>query len=202
MQVSRVTWSIRNDIQSNITALFTTRLNEIADQLQEPVVGDETYNLLVSQDLQAKLDAVKGWISTSRCATIWYGNRGSFRVSFSTEHYIPSRVALKYPPDGPDSQFKRLAEAYFALDNEKNEICKALTIGVIDKCTNVTQIMQVWPSVLEYMSPHNRDKIRENAEANRKTKRKRPKTAITISDDIKAKLIRLRMLNELNKNPG
>jgi len=95
-----------------------------------------------------------------------------------------------------------LAEAYFALDNEKNEICKALTIGVIDKCTNVTQIMQVWPSVLEYMSPHNRDKIRENAEANRKTKRKRPKTAITISDDIKAKLIRLRMLNELNKNPG
>jgi hypothetical protein len=197
MQVTRITWQLRYGIESSISRIYDKELDKINTAAIAHDVGDELYDYVVPAALKFELDKINAWIAK---ATQWRVICGDWTISIwlsSLRHVPPSYLELD-PDTLPEHlKFTALYKKYVEISAEKQLMLDGLIKGLVDKCTNVAQLMRKWPTVLDYMDEVTLEKISKNSEANNKTKRKNLRD-VSIPDDIKAKLIRLRMLNERN----
>lgn len=194
MQVTRLTASIRYEIYAHIEGLYNPKLTTLLAQIQDPSVGEEIWGILVPPELRAKLNEVEHWVGKNRTQYVVYAAR-TYCIQLTQPRYQCLRHLHIRSDQAEHTKFKTLADAHIALTAELNEVKNAIKGYVFDKCTNMAQVIRVWPSVLDYVSGGTREIIQRNSEANTKTRRKKPPKEAVIPDEIKSILIRLRILN-------
>ena len=161
MAIVRLTKECNNAILNNIELKFAPPLQAIRNEIESGMKA-EIYNEYMPQkyvDLAMQLP--KGCIVTNNNFYFQYktadGYDFRYTLSFPTKMlcndtgthlYAPVELQMTEPLAG---KFKALVDKYVALDRQKTTL-----IGHINKlltqCATLQQLVQVWPSALEYVS--------------------------------------------------
>ncbi len=101
-----------------------------------------------------------------------------------------SEIRLELPEDAPSYEAAvKLLQEHDTIDAERRQTVRAIEHNILDKCATLKQLLEVWPNAMEFIPEP--AKIRHNLKV---VAKKSAPTEITINDEIKASLIKTRML--------
>lgn len=206
----RITQDIRNYVRNKFDELFRARIAKKMLELQELGIGNACYEHYVSAKSRALIEQLNNdpdgvWIEPAVEFTIkmtYIDHNGktrevTFAVPFKPPVPLPFRLTSRW-----DSRFFVLEQSMAAYEHAKkvlvevdqlNEELDALkrTIirDVLERCTTLRQVLEVWPTALDFMP----DTVRAQHYAKAEKRSANATTEIHIDDSIKVALMKARM---------
>ena len=162
MAIVRLTKECNNAILNNIEQKFAPQHLAIRNEIENGM-RTEIYNEYMPQkyvDLAMQLP--RGCIVTNNVFYFKYktadGYDFQYTLSFPTEMLCTDNGVNLYTPVGLQmaeplaSKFKALVDKYAAIDRQKATLHGHIN-ELLSRCATLQQLIQVWPSALEYVSP-------------------------------------------------
>ena len=208
----RITQEIRYHVRNKFDEMFVERIAKKRAELTTLGLGTICYNHHIPEkyrnmaaDLNADPDGM--WFDPSSDATITMSYTGldgkQKQVSFAVPMDTPVLVPNRFSSGGwnRSSRFtlsENIAGYEFAkkiwleidqLEEEKKTLITTIVDGVLMQCSTLRQVLEVWPTALDFMPATARDMHYAKPE-----KRKANPTAdIQIDDSVKVALMKARM---------
>lgn len=167
MATVRLTYNLKSEVLHKINELYSHRLQQAQKNINNnPVLGDKIYNNFVSQAEQNALAVLgKGWVNETERIAIRLDvqdkdgrNTGHvYTVTFSGLRPVPMHVASSYHPAVSVNTRHSCYTELLALHNEIIDIANerdelVTSIGrMMNQCGSLRQLLEIWPSALEYM---------------------------------------------------
>lgn len=208
----RITNDIRHAVRNKFDVMFAERITKKKAELLTLGLGTICYNHYIPEkyrnmaaDLNADPDGM--WFDPSSDATITMSYTGldgkqkqvSFAAPMDTPVLVPNRFSNGHW--NRSSRFtlsENIAGYEFAkkiwleidqLEEEKKTLIATIVDGVLTQCSTLRQVLEIWPTALDFMPDSARDMHYAKAE-----KRKaNPAADIQIDDSVKVALMKARM---------
>lgn len=210
MATVRITKDIRYHVKDKFDALYRERIERKQKELQNLDIGNVCYLHYVpakyrelAQQLNADGDGQ--WLDTVSSITIEMtylandANRPKKTVAFSVPFKPP--VPLPTRLRGYSAKFKLLEtmapyehakKIYLDLDHmneERDKLVAQIVDGVLTKCSTLRQVLELWPTALDFMP----DDVKQKHSA-KTEKRQSVVEELSIDNDVKVSLMKARML--------
>lgn len=210
MATVRITDNIRQRVKDKLQELYSTRIQKKLEELKCIGAAEACYQKYVPEpyrSLAAQLnsDPDGEWIDeqSSINITIYYLNpdnpetreRDSFSAWFATPVPMPKRFRyhnFELTEDlAPYEHAKRILIEKRNLTDERDRVVESIVNEVLGKCTTLRQVLELWPTALDFMPDRVRAKHAEKTER----RSKRAAEELQIDADVKVSLMKARMLN-------
>ena len=205
MATVRINEAIRDHVRGKIRQMFEDRHKAAHATLQALPLADAAYDDtfpprvlgLVDQLIKAQSDM--GWFDKSPDAyvEIPLDPQGSFitRIRFRTPRPKPAGRAwsTNYQLSRTNPVYPAALAAVMEIKNieaQQQKLVTTLVDGVLAKCTTLRQVLELWPTAMEFMS----DEVKKR-HAEPTAKREASVKAAEVSVEVKAALMTARMLS-------
>ena len=214
MATVKLTHSLKQDILGNIRNSYSQRADIPINTLTKMDLGTEVYQLMFKEDeilLAQQLNNVSAemWITkaTSIMVEIKYPSIVKENTSYvrAISYKLPdpmvvptnrlrngyaSEIRLELPGHAPSYEaVVKLLQEREAIEEECRQTIKTIERDILNKCATLKQLLEVWPNAMEFIPEYAKERHKLKVTAN-----KSAPTEIVISDEIKASLIKTRML--------
>ena len=214
MATVKLTHSLKQDILNNIRNSYSQRADTPIDALTEMDLGTEVYQLTFKEDeilLAQQLNAMSNekWVPMATGVLIEieypsavkedtkYSKTISYRLPNSAivpvdklRNGYSSEPRLNLPTHAPSYETAvKLLQEREAIEEECRQTIKTIERDILNKCATLKQLLEVWPNAMEFIPEYAKERHKLKVTAN-----KSAPTEIVISDEIKASLIKTRML--------
>ena len=210
MATVHITNNIRSHVKNKLETLYRERIERKNKELQNLDIGNVCYLHYVPAKYrelaeQLNADGDGQWLDTVSSITIQMtylandANRTKKTVTFSVPFKPP--VPLPTRLRGYGAKFKLLEsmapyehakKIYLDLDamnEERDKLVAQIVGGVLTKCSTLRQVLELWPTALDFMP----DDVKQKHAA--KTEKRQSVTEeLLIDDDVKVSLMKARML--------
>jgi len=214
MATVRITNDIRYYVKSRFEALYYNRIERKQKELKNLDIGNVCYMHYVPakyRELAQQLNADEDgpWLDLVNDVSI----QMSYRKNDGPERTVFFMVPLDPPAPLPrrlrgfGAKFKLLesmapyehAKKIFleidAMTEERDKLIDQIVNGVLTKCSTLRQVLELWPTALDFMP----DEVKQKHATKPKTKTKIEKRQsvvekLSIDDDVKVSLMKARML--------
>lgn len=205
MATVRITHDVRNHVVSKINALFEDRVKKEEAKLQHLDIANQVFMSLVSaQELEMakKLNLDIKWIPeiSMLSVTVEYKFEGKSKLaSFSVPFKPPVPAPVSFQGYGAGSRkvkptlpcYQHAVDVLVTMETirkERDTLVQAIS-KVMQQCTTLRQVLDVWPTAMDYMPDEAKKRHAEKSE-------KRGPTVIDEVDDAaKMLLMKARMIN-------
>ena len=205
MATVRITSDIRNYVVSKINALFEDRVKREEAKLQHLDIANQVFMSLVSaQELEMakRLNLDNRWIPeiSMLSVIVEYKFEGQSKVAaFSVPFKPPVPAPVSFQGYGPVSRkmkptlpcYQHAADVLITMETirkERDTLTQAIS-KVMQQCTTLRQVLDVWPTAMDYMPEGAKKRHAEKS-------KKRGSTVIDEVDDAaKMLLMKARMIN-------
>ena len=210
MATVRITNNIRYHVRSKFEALYRERIERKNNELQNLDIGNVCYLHYVpakyralAQELNADGDGP--WLDTVRNIVIemTYLKNDANRTETTVIFTVPFKPPVPLPQRllGRGARFKLLEsmapyehakKIYLDLDamnEERNKLIGQIVNGVLTKCSTLRQVLELWPTALDFMP----DEVKQK-HATKTEKRQLVVEELSIDNDVKVSLMKARML--------
>lgn len=214
MATVKLTLNLKDAIINNIQNSYNERAKVPIDALSKMDLGTEVYRLTFKENevlLAQQLNNMSSEIWVPAATTVMVEIKYPSAVKEDTEYsraisyklpmpmiapmrrlrngYI-TELRLELPPHAPSYEAViKLLQEHEAIGEECRQTVKTIERDILNKCATLKQLLEVWPNAVEYIPEYAKE--RHNLKV---TAKKTPPTEIVISDEIKASLIKTRML--------
>lgn len=210
MATVRITDEIRNHVRSKLIALYQGRLNRKVEELHSLDIGNVCYQHYMPAKYrelaqQLNTDADGPWLDVVSNVTIEMtylkddtdctGITEVFTVPLKPPVPLPLRMRGYYTKlkllesMAPYEHAKKIYLDINAINEERDKLIDQIVDGVLTKCSTLRQVLELWPTALEFMS----DEVRQR-HATKPEKRQSVVEELSIDNDIKVSLMKARML--------
>lgn len=208
MAVVRMTYDLRYSIVERVAFMLNKQIEELGTRLRKLPVADACLEKLISPEFLELADKLNEdpngqWVRIANSVNVEL----SYQVGTTEYHYPieapfakPRAVPLyindkgqKLPltPDIPAFQIAvGMHQELIRLVKERNALVQTLKSELLYKCTTLWQVVNVWPSVLDFVD----DQTRRRYYAETPNK-KRKLVDIQLSDEVKLAIMKVRILN-------
>ena len=210
MATVRITNDIRYHVRNRFEALYRERIERKQKELQNLDIGNVCYLHYVpakyrelAQQLNADGDGP--WLDTVDSITIvmtYLKNDAnctettvSFTAPLNPPVPLPQRlrgynISFKLLESmAPYEHAKKICLELDAMTEERDKLIHQLVNGVLTKCGTLRQVLELWPTAMDFMP----DVVRQKHAAKTK-KRQSVVEELSIDDDVKVSLMKARML--------
>lgn len=205
----RITDSIRKHVKQRFNDMQRKRINaqhETIDvELCEKAIRTEMHHEAAALAVQ-KLDDESPnnfqWINRRNEFRVRSTN-GSITVKLNNFVYVPLMHASSYTPPTivveqaahPElfAHLEKIFARCVAIQQEYDNLRDTLCNGVLNRCTTLRQVLELWPSAIDFMPSEVVDKHRQKPP--KRDKKQDVTEQIKIEDSIKAALAKERMIN-------
>lgn len=210
MATVRITNDIRWHVRNKIEDLYRGRIERKKEELKSLNVGNVCYQHYVPaeyRELAKRLNADKDgpWLETVSHVAIRVAYRKKGNDHFITEKTFPAPLTPPAPlPQrfrGFNAQFKlteqmapyeHVKKIFIEIDDmieERDKLISQIVDGVLGKCSTLRQVLQLWPTALDFMPDEARQRHAAKPE-----KRQTVVEELSIDNDVKVSLMKARML--------
>lgn len=206
MATVRISSSLQHEILHNVENMFSSRIQQARQEAEKQVsqFAEEFLEALVPKELREYVDnhltKATVYMSVSKTLNIVYIIEGvSFVFSFTFYRNIPDQRNRYYEvskESHPELYAKLVAsqQTYISVVKERKTLVEQ-TRNLLNQVVTLRQLVDVWPSALEFVS----DSVRERHYA-KQTYTKRAKTDIALDESIKANLLKARIASDIGKS--
>lgn len=210
----RITEEIRSHVKMRIQNLFTKRIADKEKELQCIGLGDTFVRSVISPKafelaLQLNEDPDGKWIpeTTQILMTIKYPDQRdstlirarTFWLEFKPPVPLPQRIVGQYgykasvPSDSEAyAQAVKILTQLDSIERERDDLINELVGKVLVACTTLKQVLEVWPTAMEFMPSSAIERHNMKVES----ARSRVKRELgEVDDSVKMKLMKARMIN-------
>lgn len=217
MATVRITGNIIWHVQKAITDMFNKRIEAKTAELDKLNIGHacyEHYIPLQYRQMASQLneDPKGPWVPVAQYMYVsikFTRPDGSEAIAHIT---VPFRPPAPLPVRFTDShgglsnrfhllpgmptydEAKAVMLAVEDLQKERDHLLKQLVDGVLKKCTTLKQVLEHWPSVMDFLP----ESVHQLHAAPQEKRAKPTKAEIAIDDNAKAAMIKARLLNTQN----
>lgn len=207
MATVRITNHIREHVRNRFHALFQKRLEAKMEELQHLDIGNQCFRQYIPEkerQLIEQLNSHQRWVEETATINIemkYFDLDGkecivTFTVKFIPPVPLPARfrgynARMHLKPEMPAYPHAvKIFHEHAALTRERDSLIKTIVNDVLTNCGSLRQVLEHWPSAMEFMPE---DVVEQH---NRPTE-KRVNTAkdVTIDESVKATLLKARMLS-------
>lgn len=210
MATVRITYDIRYHVERKFRELYHERIEHKQKELQNLDIGNVCYQHYIpakyrelAQQLNADGDGP--WIDTVNSITVemtYLKNDANctkttvvFTVPLNPPAPLPQRLrgyGVKFKLLESMAPYEHAKKIYLDLDamvEERDELIRQLVNGVLTRCTTLRQVLELWPTALDFMPNGVKQQHAAKAE-----KRQSVVKELSIDDDVKVSLMKARML--------
>lgn len=205
----RITNDIRYYVRNKFDEMFRTRIQNKTAELSELGIGNVCYERSVSAEARKLVEKLNAdpdgqWIEPTQIYSIQMTYKGldgkdktvTFTVPFKPPVALPLRLAGRYgtkfilePDMAPYEHAKKIWLEIDQLNDELNTLKATIVDGVLQQCSTLRQVLEVWPTALDFMPESAR--AQHYAKAEKRTTN--PAADIQIDDSVKVALMKARM---------
>ena len=212
MATVRITHNIRYHVRNKFDAMFAERITKKKAELSTLGLGTSCYNHYIPEkyrNMAADLNADPNgpWTDPVSDATIIMPYTGlddsqkqvTFSVPMDTPVFIPERFSSgHWSTTAKFNLFKEIAGYEAAkkiwleieqLEEEKKILIATIIEGVLTQCNTLRQVLEVWPTALDFMP----DAARDMHYAKTEKRKTSPAADIQIDNSVKIALMKARM---------
>lgn len=208
----RITHEIRYAVRNKFDAMFAERITKKRAELTTLGLGTSCYNHHIPEkyrnmaaDLNADPDGM--WVCPAHEAGITMSYTGldgsqkqvTFVVPMDTPVIVPNRFSNgRWNPVPRFTLSEKIAGYEFAkkiwleidqLEEEKKTLIATIVEGVLMQCSTLRQVLEIWPTALDFMP----DTARDMHYAKTEKRKASPAADIQIDDSVKVALMKARM---------
>lgn len=210
MATVRITNDIRYHVAHKLEELYHERIGHKKEELRNLDIGNVCYQHYIpakyrelAQQLNADGDGP--WIETVSSITVemtYLKNDADctettvvFTVPLNPPAPLPQRMhgyGVKLELLESMAPYEHAKKIYLDLDamvEERTKLTRQLVNGVLAKCTTLRQVLELWPTALDFMPNGVKQQHAAKAE-----KRQSVVKELSIDDDVKVSLMKARML--------
>lgn len=210
MATVRITNDIRYHVKNKFEALYRERIKRKQEELQNLDIGNVCYLHYVpakyrelAQQLNADGDGA--WLDTVSHIAIemTYLKNDADQTKTTVFFTVPFEPPVPLPQRlrGYGTRFKLLesmapyehAKKIFlelnTMDEERDKLVKQIVNGVLTKCSTLRQVLELWPTAMDFMPNEVKQKHAAKTE-----KRQSVVEELSIDNDVKVSLMKARML--------
>lgn len=210
MATVRITDSIRHHVRSRLESLYNERIERKQKELRNLDIGNVCYMHYVpakyrelAQQLNADGDGP--WLESVSNITVemtYPKNNASqteatvtFNVPLSPPAPLPLRMRGFFTKFkllesmAPYEHAKKIFLETDAMAEERDKLIDQIVNGVLTKCSTLRQVLELWPTALDFMP----DEVKQK-HAIKTEKRQSVVEELSIDDDVKVSLMKARML--------
>lgn len=200
----RINANIRYHVSNELSRLFDTRIKAKREELHKLGIAEAVYEAAYSEEERAlaqRLQNYRKWIEPHTHVNVsigWHTNGTphayTFQTAFATPMPVPTIHARNYhtfvlkPEYAPYKAAVAICEEAARMEFEKHELHTKLVKGVLEQCGTLRQVLEVWPTALEFMPEEVRRQHGAKAE-----KRVSPTVNIDIGETTKIALMKARL---------
>ena len=210
MATVRITNDICYHVRNKFDALYRERIERKQKELQNLDIGNVCYLHYVPakyRDLAQQLNADGDgqWLDTVSSITIEMtylandANRTKKTVTFSVPFKPPAPLPTRLRGYGARlklletmAPYEHAKKIYLDLDHmneERDKLIGQIVNGVLTKCSTLRQVLELWPTALDFMPDDVKQKHAAKTE-----KRQSAVEKLSIDNDVKVSLMKARML--------
>jgi len=210
MATVRITNEIRGYVLKKFEALYHERIQRKSEELQNLDIGNVCYQHYIpakyrelAQQLNADGDGA--WLDNVSTIAIemTYLKNDANRTKKTVTFTVPFKPPVPLPTRlrGYGAKFKLLEtmapythakKIYLDLDHmneERDKLIDQIINGVLTKCSTLRQVLELWPTALDFMP----DEVKQKHAA-KTEKRQSVVEELSIDNDVKVSLMKARML--------
>lgn len=210
MATVRITQHIRMYVKDKLESLYRERIERKQKELQNLDIGNVCYMHYIPakyRELAEQLDADSdgAWLDKVEIIHIEMtylkndANQTKTIVTFAAplepsaplpkrfQHYYARFKLLESM--APYEHAKKIYLDIDAMHEERNKLIEQLIDGVLTKCSTLRQVLKLWPTALDFMP----DSVRQQHAA-KTEKRQSTVEELSIDNDVKVSLMKVRML--------
>lgn len=211
MATVRITHEIRQQVRNKLQGMYNTRIRKKTEELEHINAAEACYRKHIPEryrSLAAQLnsDPDGRWAdeTASISIAVYYPNpdnleadrvRDTFSASFVRPVPMPQRLryhTFELTEDlEPYEHAKRILIERRSIANECDRVIRSIVDDVLGKCTTLRQVLELWPTALDFMS----DEVRAKHAEKPKRRSKKVVEELEIDSDVKVSLMKARMLN-------
>ena len=200
----RINQQIRYHVSNELSRLFDARIKAKYEELQKLGIAEAVYEATYPEEerqLAYKLQSFRKWFDPQTVVNIridWKTNgvpcAHNLQTSFATPQLLPVMRNHGYhnfqlkPEHGPYKAAVAICEEANQMMFEKHELNTKLVRGVLEQCSTLRQVLEVWPTAMEFMPEDVRQQHNAKAE-----KRVSPASQINIDETTKIALMKARL---------
>ena len=197
----RINQHIRYHVSQELSRLFDARIKAKREELHTLGLAEAVYEATYSEEERAlaqRLQNYRKWLDPCTQINVSIGWRTNdvpqswtIQAKFITPQLLPdsrhSIFKLK-PEHAPYKAAVAICEEAARMESEKHELYTKLVRGVLEQCSTLRQVLEVWPTALEFMPEDVRRQHGAKAE-----KRVSPTANIDIDESTKIALMKARL---------
>ena len=210
MATVRITNEIRGYVLKKFEALYHERIQRKREELQNLDIGNVCYLHYIpakyrelAQQLNADGDGA--WLEKSGDINIemtYFKNDANrtkttvvFNVPFKPPVPLPQRLrnySTRFKLLESMAPYEHAKKIYFDIDSmteERDKLIDQIINGVLTKCSTLRQVLELWPTALDFMP----DEVKQKHAA-KTEKRQSVVEELSIDNDVKVSLMKARML--------
>lgn len=211
MATVRITHEIRRQVKNELQGMYNACIHKKTEELEHIGAAEACYRKYIperyrSLAAQLNVDPDGRWLDeySNINIAVYYPNpdnaeadviRDSFSAPFASPVPMPQRLryhTFELTEDlEPYEHAKRILIERRSLANERDRVVRSIVDDVLTKCTTLRQVLELWPTALDFMSDEVRAKHAEKPEK----RRKKAVEELEIDTDVKVSLMKARMLN-------
>ena len=210
MATVRITNDIRCHVKNRFNALYLARIERKQKELQNLDIGNVCYLHYIpakyrelAQQLNADGDGP--WLDTVNSITVEMtylkndANCTKTTVTFTVPLKPPAPLPRRLRGYGvkfkmletmaPYEHAKKICLDLDHIDEERGKLVAQIVDGVLTKCSTLRQVLELWPTALDFMP----DDVKQKHSA-KTEKRQSVVEELSIDNDVKVSLMKARML--------
>lgn len=209
MATVRITNYIREHVENKFNELFKSRLAAKLEELQHLDLGTQCYEHYTPEKYRRLVEELNtdpngDWVGKSQTTAIVVhyipkGQKDEIQYRFTVRYTPPKAVPLRQNHNygswvlkpgmpGYDHTVKILHE-YDEIKAERDSLIQNLVHGVMVDRTTLAGVLELWPGAMEFMP----DGVAQE-HARKVEPKKRVKTEVNISPEIKASLLKAKLM--------
>jgi hypothetical protein len=204
MATVRINQQIRYHVSQELSRLFDARIKAKREELHKLGIAEAVYEAASSEEerqLAYKLQNYNKWFDPQTHVNVrieWKTNKAPcshvFHTAFVTAQLLPVTHTQRYhifqlePEHAPYKAAVAICEEANRMEFEKQELHTKLVKGVLEQCSTLRQVLEVWPTALDFMPEDVRRQHGTKAE-----KRVNPTVNIDIDETTKIALMKARL---------
>lgn len=165
MATVRITASIRNFVATKLRDMFKARITQAESELENLPLADAAYEHHYDPSILSQIERlIKSspnvrWFDMANGANVRididdhrYITHSAFRVPRarqSNRSWHEAYVLPKSDPIYPEAAYA--VRNIFAIKDEQDRVIKSLVDGVLTQCATLRQVLELWPTALEFM---------------------------------------------------
>lgn len=210
MATVRITHDIRNHVKRTFEELYRKRINRKKEELQHLNIGNVCYQHYIPasyrrlvQQLNTDLDGK--WVEEASSIVIemTYHKDDAHHAETTVLFTVPFKPPVPLPQRlrnysakfkllesmAPYEHAKKIYLELDALNEERDKLIGQIVNGVLTKCSTLRQVLELWPTAMDFMP----DEVRQKHAA-KTEKRQSVVEELSIDDDVKVSIMKARML--------